>query len=303
MTLRPSFLAACIALLTAGSASAQGDDPLLRPIAPDYAARWLGHEDPVRVHGRTYLVGFSGLSVALIDTGAGLVLVDGAVPQGVREIEANLKTLGFKLSDVRFILSTEPHYDHAGGLAALARDTGAVVVASPAAAVVLRKGESGSDDPQHGLVAGFPPVTRLRTLKDGETLKLGRTVFTAHATPGHTAGSVSWSWRDCEKTDCRTVVFAASLNPVSADDYRFSAPGHAGIVGDFRRSFAKVRALPCDILLSAHPEPSGQDKRLAAWRRAPSPNPFVDPAACRAYADSYAAKLDARLASEKTAAK
>ncbi|MFZ8510109.1 MBL fold metallo-hydrolase, partial [Staphylococcus aureus] len=83
-----------------------------------------------RIYGNTYLVGFRKMNVALIDTGAGLILIDAALPQSVAAVEANIRTLGFKLRDVKFILSTEPHYDHAGGLAALARDSGATIIAS-----------------------------------------------------------------------------------------------------------------------------------------------------------------------------
>ena len=100
-----------------GAASA--DDPLTRPMAVDRAAEWLAPLPPQRVFGRTYLVGFGGLSVALIDTGAGLVLIDAALPQAAPAILANVRKLGFDPKDIKFILSTEPHYDHSGGIAAL----------------------------------------------------------------------------------------------------------------------------------------------------------------------------------------
>ena len=78
----------------------------------------------MRVFGKTYLVGFGGLNVALIDTGEGLILIDGALPQAADAILANVRRLGFDPRDIRYILSTEPHFDHAGGLAALVRATG-----------------------------------------------------------------------------------------------------------------------------------------------------------------------------------
>ncbi|KRA66303.1 subclass B3 metallo-beta-lactamase [Caulobacter sp. Root655] len=282
----------------ARAASPDVDDPLLRPIAPSSAARWLAPQEPKRIHGDTFLVGFGGLNVGLIRTDAGLILIDGAVPQGVPAIEANIRRLGFQLKDVKFILSTEPHFDHAGGLAALARDTGATVVASTPAAAVLRQGRSGSDDPQYGGLAAFPPVQKLRIIGDGETLRLGRTVVTARATPGHTAGSMSWTWRSCEGGKCLDVVFASSLNPVSADGYRFSAPEHAAVVTSLRQTFQVVRALPCDLLLTAHPDQSGGDAKFKRYLSAPSPNPFVVPGACQAYAGKYEGVLAKRLASE-----
>lgn len=281
----------------AGQAAAH--DPLLAPIEPEYAARWLGAETPIKVYGNSYIVGFSGLSVGLIKTSQGLILVDGALPQAVPAIEANVRALGFKVSDIKLILSTEPHYDHAGGLAALARDSGATVLAIAPAAEALRRGRPGQDDPQLGDLVPFPGVAKLRAVKDGEVIRLGDVAVTARATPGHTAGSMSWTWTSCERRDCKAVVFGSSLNPVSSDGYRFSDPKNAGVVASFRRSFDVVRGLKCDVLITAHPDQSGGDAKLARARRGEKPNPFVDPGACRAYADRYAARLDKRLAKEK----
>ncbi len=289
-----------VAAVIASAAGAQpSGDPLLRPIAAEFAARWLSPQPPVRIFGNGYLVGFAGLNVGLIKTDAGLILIDGAVPQGVAAIEANIRRLGFALTDIKLILSTEPHYDHAGGLAALARDSGATVVASAAGAEVLRHGRSGADDPQAAVLADFPAVQRLRVVRDGETIRLGTTVVTAHATPGHTAGSMSWGWTSCEGTRCLAMIFASSLNPVAADGYRFTDPGHRAVPAAFKKTFAAVRRLPCDILLTAHPDQSGGDAKFAAFQRQPAPNPFVDPQACRAYADKFEAVLAGKMAAER----
>jgi metallo-beta-lactamase class B len=94
------------------------------------------------------------------------------------------------------------------------------------------------------------------------------------------------------------VVFASSLNPVSADGYRFSAPEHAAVVTSLRQTFQVVRALPCDVLLTAHPDQSGGDVKFKRYLSAPSPNPFIDPGACRALADKYEGVLAKRLARE-----
>lgn len=288
-----------IGALVAMAVPAAAHDPLLAPIQPEYAARWLGAEAPIRVYGNSYIVGFSGLSVGLIKTSQGLILVDAALPQAVPAVEANIKALGFKVTDIKLILSTEPHYDHAGGLAALARDSGATVVASAPAAQALRRGRPGSDDPQLADLVPFPAVTKLRVVKDGEVVRLGDVAVTARATPGHTAGSMSWTWTSCERRDCKAIVFGSSLNPVSSDGYRFSDPKNAGVVAGLRRSLETMRGLKCDVLITAHPDQSGGDQRLARARRGEKPNPFVDPGACGAYADRYAARLDKRLATEK----
>ena len=274
---------------TASAAGAPAEDPLTRPIAADRAKQWLLPLPPEKVFDKSYLVGFGGLSVALIDTGAGLVLIDGALPQAAPIILANVRALGFDPKDIKFILSTEPHYDHAGGFAALARDTGATVVASARGAEGLRMGAMAADDPQRAYGGKWPAVGRLRVVKDGDVLKLGNTAITAHATPGHTMGSMSWSWDACERGTCKQIVFASSLNPVSADGYRYTAAEGAPFVAGFAKSYEVMGALKCDLLISAHPDNAGEGR-------------YNDkPGACRAYADRSRALLAKRLAAEAAA--
>lgn len=264
------------------------DDPLTRPLAPERAAEWLAPRPPVRMFGNSYLVGFGGLSVAMIDTGQGLILIDGALPQAEPAILANVAKLGFRPRDIKYILSTEPHFDHAGGLAALARDTGATVIASARAAEGLRSGRLAADDPQRGYDSRFPAVPRVRTIRDGETVRLGDAVVTARATPGHTMGSMSWSWRSCVARRCKAFVFASSLNPVAADGYRYTAPANRAIVAGFDRSYTVMRALPCDVLITAHADQGGATDRFR-----------TGPGACRAYADASRRAIVARLAEER----
>lgn len=276
-------MAGCV-LITPVAAAA--DDPLLRPIAPVSSKRWLSPREPTRLFGETYLVGFGGLSVALIRTGAGLILIDGAVPQAVPDIEAHIAALGFSIKQVKLILSSEPHFDHAGGIAALARDSGATVIASAAGAAVLRSGGGDADDPQAAWLEHFPAIAKIRVARDGEGIRLGNTTITARATPGHTLGSMSWTWRACEGKQCKTVVFASSLNPAAADGWRFSDPGHSQFGAALRSSISKVRAMPCDLLIGAHPDNVGP------------PGSEAQKSACPRYADRAAGLLARTLKEE-----
>ena len=263
------------------------EDPLTKPMAVERAKTWLAPMPPERIFGKTYLVGFGGMSVALIDTIDGLVLVDGALPQAAPMILANVRALGFDPGDIKYILSTEPHYDHAGGLAALARDTGATVVASARGAEGLRAGAMAADDPQLAYGGTWPAVTRLRVVRHGEVLKMGDVAITAQATPGHTMGSMSWSWNACEGKRCKQIVFAASLNPVTADGYRYISKAGAPFVAGFKTSYQRMEALGCDVLISAHPDNAG-------------PGRFNDtPGACRAYVERSRGLLAKRIAAEK----
>ena len=133
----------------------------------------------------------------------------------------------------------------------------------------------------------------------GETFHAGDLAVTAYLTPGHTPGSTTWTWRSCEGERCLDIVYADSLNAVSAPGFRFSgSTGHPGVVDMFRQSIATVANLPCDILLSVHPGFSDLAGKLAR-RGAASGNPFIDPQSCRVYAAGAAKRLDARLADER----
>ncbi|WP_066781085.1 subclass B3 metallo-beta-lactamase [Sphingomonas sp. CCH5-D11] len=285
-----SVISASAALLCTAAAQGQ-DDPLTRPLAVARESTWLAPRPPIRVFGNSYLVGFGGLSVALIDTGKGLILIDGALPQAAPAILANVSRLGFRPRDIKYILSTEPHFDHAGGIAALARDTDATVVASARGAEGLRTGRLAADDPQLGYDSRFPAVTpdlaTVRAMGDGEVLRLGNVAITARATPGHTAGSMSWGWQSCEGKNCKSLVFASSLNPVSADGYRYTSAAGETVVAGFRRSHEVMRTIPCDILISAHADQDGATERF-----------LTRPGACRAYGTASERALARRLTAE-----
>ncbi|GAM05619.1 MBL fold metallo-hydrolase [Novosphingobium sp. MBES04] len=286
MRARVAF-AAALGLVLAGPAFAQDrDDPLTRPVALQYAEAFGEPGPPRLVHGATWSLGSPTLAVTLIDSGAGLVLIDAGLAQWAPVIEAHLEQIGYAIADVKLILSTEPHYDHASGLAALARDSGAKVLASAAGAEVLRAGHSTRSDPQLDELFTYAPVPEVTVVSDGEVVRLGALELTAHATPGHTPGSLTWSWQSCANADgCRTLVAAASLTSRTDGTYRYSAPENAGALAAFRDGLARLKTLPCDQVLPAHP-PHAQ----AAGATGPEP--------CKALSAHFGAALDAQLEQE-----
>jgi metallo-beta-lactamase class B len=245
---------------------------------------------PVGIFGNTYLVGTCGITSVLITDPAGDILIDGGTEQDADLIAANIQKLGFRLSDVKYILQSHEHFDHVGGISKLQRMTGAQLIASPAAAPVLDSGMAGKDDPQYGLGQPFPAARVDRIVHDGEQVRLGNTVLLALATPGHTPGAMTWHWGSCQGGVCRQIVYADSLTPVSSKTYRFSA--HPEYLALYRSSIAKVAALPCDVLLTPHPSASHMIDRLALGK------PLEDPNACRDYAAGLTKQLDDRLAKE-----
>ncbi|MDE2280671.1 MAG: MBL fold metallo-hydrolase, partial [Xanthomonadaceae bacterium] len=192
-----------------------------------------------------------------------------------------------------------PHADHAGGIAALQAASGAQVLSSAAGARELALGGADRSDPQFGSIPDYPPVKQARVVRDGETVRLGNVAVTAHYTPGHTAGSTSWTWTSCEGRRCLRIAYADSLSAISAPGYRFL--DHPAYVAGFRRALATVAALPCDILLTPHPDASGFWEKVARRKSPADVAPLIDPQACRDYAADAGKDLDARLAKERAA--
>src|SRR5262245_13078259 len=205
------------------------------PIACELCDAWNIRPDPFRVFGNTYYVGVAGLSSILVTSPAGHILLDAGLPQSAPIIDMNIRALGFRTEDIRMIVVSHEHYDHVGGVAALQRATGAVVAASADAARALQQGGPLPDDPQIGFgpqVTSFPRVQSVRTVADGETIRAGELAVTAHRTSGHTPGSTTWTWQSCEGTRCLNMVYADSLNAVSAPGFKFGA--QSGLVETFR---------------------------------------------------------------------
>jgi metallo-beta-lactamase class B len=243
---------------------------------PLWAAACDGSKDPnkaappVRIHANSYLVGTCGMSSMLIVGENGDILIDGGEAEDADRIADNIRELGFSPSDIRYILHSDADPDHLGGIAKLQRMSGATIVASPAAARVLRAGTS--DD--------VPAAEPGRIVNDGAEVRLGNLLLTAIATRGASPGGLSWRWVSCEGGICRAIVYAGSLAPAAG-----AAP--ADIAAD-RNGIAQIAASPCEILITAKPSSSDMAKRLVLGE------PLFDQNACKAYAAQASASLDAQ---------
>ena len=263
-------------------------------------ASWSQVQKPFKVYGNTYYVGMKGLSSVLIASEQGHVLIDGAMEESAQHIADNIKSLGFRVEDIKLILNSHVHFDHAAGIATLQKLSGAQVAASAPAAKVLVSGEVDRDDPQHGRLPKIQAVANVRTIEDGEVLKVGPLALTARFTPGHTPGGTSWTWRSCEQDKCVNVVYADSLNPISAPGYLYTdAERDPNGVKQLEQSFAVLNALPCDVLIAPHPEFTGLFDKLAKREQSGDANAFIDSDACRAYVQAARANLEKRVAEER----
>lgn len=287
--------AALAALTLLGAAPPPQPNPAA---SKDIAAACAGHDGwsdpapPAHIYGNTWYVGTCGITVVLVETSAGLVLIDSGPEDAAPLVLASIRALGFEPRRVKWLLSTHEHFDHAGGFAALQAATGAKLAVGPFAAQALRSGQAFADDPQAEGLKAYPmkPARVDRVLRDGGTLVVGTTRFTAHATPTHSPGSTSWTWTSCERGKCVTLADADSVNTISSDTYRFT--DHPARIAAARAGLDVVAALPCDVILTPHPGASNLLERLSGKA------PLLDPAACRAYAQAGRERLAKRLASE-----
>lgn len=289
LPLRPLvFLALALAVTAAQAADDRG---------------WSKPEQPFRIYGNTWYVGSHGLSAILITSPQGHVLIDATLPENAGMVEANIRKLGFRVRDIKAILNSHAHSDHAGAIAALAAATSAPVHASKASAEELMAGGDYAGDPQNGEAPHYPKVAKVAVVPDGGTVMVGDIVATAHYTPWHTPGATTWTWRSCDGKRCLDMVYADSLTAFTHGAYRYGDPAHPERVAGFRRSFAVVAALPCDVLITTHPDASGFLDKVAQHRAGKQPDPLFDSHACKALAQTSAAAFEAKLAKEGEAAR
>ena len=257
---------------------------------------WNQTQAPFKLFGNSYYVGPRGLSSVLITSDQGHVLIDGALPESAPKIAESVRALGFRVEDIQVILNSHIHHDHAGGIAALQKMSGARVWASPSSAKVLERGESGPDDPQFGILPPIEKTARVAVLKDGGIVRVGAIEVTAKFTPGHTPGGTSWSWKSCEGERCVNMVYADSITAISAPDFKFSS---SGAVKYFEKSYATLEAVPCDILVTPHPESSSLWERLEARETQGKRDALIDTNACDMYVETSRERLRKRLAQER----
>ena len=292
----PIGLALSLALALATPASTAASRPSITAQGAALAAAckgrdgWSDAAPSARIHGGTWYVGTCGISVLLVTGRDGHVLIDAATAEDAPSILANIRAAGFDPRDIRLIVGSHEHLDHMGGLAALKAATGARLIVREAARAVVESGQVAADDPQLGSIGNMTPVAVDGIVADGEVLSLGGIALTAVATTGHTSGGTSWTWRSCEANRCVDFAYVDSLSAGSADGYRFS--DHAERVAPFRKTFARVERLRCDVLVTPHPSVSNLFPRLAGTE------PLIDRAACKRLSQASAKRLDGRLQRE-----
>ena len=262
-------------------------------------SEWNKPQKPFRIFGNTYYVEPHGLGSILITSAEGHILIDGALPESAAQIASNINALGFRIEDVKVIVNSHAHFDHAGGISELQRLSGARVLASEWSARVMSEGVVGEGDPQKGSLSPIAAIKNVHTIRDNETIAVGDIKLTSHLTPGHTPGGTSWTWKSCEGGSCHTIVYADSLTPVSAPAFKFSdSRDYPHALDDFEKSFVFLETTPCDILLTPHPEVSQLWDRLELRGNGGPSDAMMSPSGCRKLAEQGRGRLTERLESE-----
>ncbi len=257
---------------------------------------WNAPVEPFRIIGNVYYVGAADITSFLITTPKGHFLLDGGFAETVPQIKENIKRLGFKLEDVKFLLNSQSHSDHAGGLAELKRMTGAKMVASSGDKPGLEKG--GKDDPHWGDNAVYTPVKVDRVLKDGENVTLGGIRMRAVITPGHTPGCTTWTLPVKDKRKTYDVVFVCSAS-VPGGYKLVGNENYPNIVADYERTFVVMKKLDADVFLGSHGvffDLLGKAEKLKAGA---GTNPFIDPHGYKDYVTRAEKSFQESLAKER----
>ena len=242
---------------------------------------WNQRVRAFRIIGNIYYVGASEVSSFLITTPNGHILLDSGFAETVPLIVDGVKQLGFKMEDVKVLINSHAHYDHAAGLAQLKRLTGAQLMLSEADAALVANG--GKGDLQWGDTLTYEPAKADRILQDKEKVEVGGITMTARLTPGHTRGCTTWLMKVTEDGKTYDVVFVGST---TAPGYKLvDNPKYPNVASDYEYTFRLMRSLPCDVFLGPHGSFFNLKEKAERLGRGEKPNPFIEPVSYRDFLD------------------
>ena len=245
----------------------------------DFVPKWNEPIAPFRITSNIYYVGTNFLASYLMTTPQGYVLINPDFEESVPLIQKSVEKLGFHFSDIKIILISHAHDDHAAGAALAKKLSGAQLMVMDADAAEVVNG--GAGDFQYK--SRWTPTKVDHVLHDGEQVKLGNMVLTAHLTPGHTKGCTTWTTEVKEGGRSYHVVIVGSPNV--NDGYELVHNKlYPQIATDYEKTFQVLKSLPCDIFLGAHGSYFNMDEKLKRLGQNGS-NPFIDPAGYRGYVD------------------
>jgi metallo-beta-lactamase class B len=260
--------------------------------------QWNAPFKPFCIIGNIYYVGPSGISSFLITTPKGNILIDTGFEMTVPRIRESVKQLGLRIEDIKIILNSHAHLDHAGGDALMKQLTGAQIEMSEADAAMLAAGGTNDFTPYSREMIRYPPAKADRLLHDCDLVSLGGTTLTCHLTPGHTKGCTTWTMDVTDDGKTYHVLFFGSTSILPGVSLTHNTQ-YPGIADDFAATYRKLKALPCDVFLAPHAGFFGLDDKAARLGRGEKPNPFIAPAGYQQFLKDQEAKFQHQLEEEK----
>ena len=257
----------------------------------DWTEPFPGH----RVIGNLYAVGTAGLGVFLITSDEGHILINTGLEDSTPLIRENIESLGYRLEDVRILLTMQAHWDHTAALAEIKEITGAAMWATAGDGRVLEDG--GFSDPHFGGRVSFRPVEVDRIISDGEIIELGDIRLRVHEHPGHTEGSSSYSMQVAENGGDYDVA-VANIGTINEGKRLVVDPTYPGVAEDFARTYASQKAMDVDVWVAAHGGQYGLHDKYQPGQ-AYSPDTFVDPEGFLAEVERRERIYDEQLAEER----
>jgi len=256
---------------------------------------------PHRVIGNIYYVGTKGLASYLVTTPEGNILINSSLETSVPLIRSSVEKLGFRFQDVKVLLISHAHFDHCAGSFLVKELTGAKYMVMDQDVAEVEDG--GKGDFQYGKTPDtlFKPVKVDRVLHDGDQVKLGDSVLTAHLTPGHTKGCTTWTMKVRDGGKLYDVVIVGSPN-VNAGYKLVNNALYPQIADDYGRMFRVLKSLPCDVFLGAHGNYYGMEAKFAKVKNG-RPNPFIDPDGYKRYVAERERTFRSELEKQTAAAK
>jgi len=245
---------------------------------PDNASlpeAWSKSYPAHRIIGNLYAVGGVDLASFLIATDAGLILVNTGLADSTRDLRTNIESLGFRLEDIKLLLTTQAHFDHVAAFAEIQALTAAPMWATAPDAPILEDGGASDAHFGHCSEFRFEPIQVNRILADNEIFTLGNVNIRTHLHPGHTEGSASYSFtvRENER-DYRVLI--ANMGSINDGKRLLIEPTYPIVASDFATTYRKQLALEIDVWVASHASQYGRDKKYQPGQNY-DPDTFVDP--------------------------
>ena len=234
-----------------------------------------------RIAGNLYYVGSKGLASYLITTPQGHILINSATEANVPLIRTSVESLGFKFNDVKILLISHAHWDHDAASDTIKKLTGAKYMVMEGDVSVVESGGKTDFQYANDPTALYTPTRVDRVLHDGDEVKLGDAVLTAHLTPGHTKGCTTWTMKVKAVSKTRDVVIVGSPN-VNPGYKLVDNTLYPGIAADYEKTFQVLKSLPCDYFLGAHGSYFDMEKKYEKFKAGDS-TVFIDPQGYKDY--------------------